>query len=57
MSHASHHNSLTGNKKLDHENFSHIISVRSDKLASWLDKGYEEIEHSGDSCLIGKRKE
>lgn len=57
MAHAKHHNILTGAKIIeDKENYSHIISVRSDRLASWIEKGYEVIEDSADSCLIGKRK-
>lgn len=57
MSHASHHNILNGTKEVEgKENYGHIISVRSDKLDSWIEKGYEVIDHSGDSCLIGKKK-
>lgn len=57
MAHAKHHNILTGAKIIeDKENYSHIISVRSDKLASWKEKGYEVIEQSEDAYLIGKRK-
>lgn len=57
MSHASHHNALTGAKSIEgKENYSHIISVRADKLASWQAKGYEVIEQSEDAYLIGKKK-
>lgn len=58
MSHASHHNVLTGAKQVEgKENYSHIVSVRSDAVKTWLDKGYEVIEDSDDSTLIGKKKE
>lgn len=55
--HANHHNVLTGAREVKNkESYSHIISVRSDRLASWQEKGYEVIETSDDSCLIGKKK-
>ena len=57
MAHAKHHNILTGANKIENsDDFSHIISVRSDRVKSWLDKGYEVIESSDDSYLIGKKK-
>lgn len=57
MSHASHHNILNGTKQIEgKENYSHIVSVRSDKVQSWLDKGYEIIDQSEDAYLIGKKK-
>lgn len=55
MSHASHHNILTGTEKLK-DKYEHVVSVRSDRVKSWLDKGYEVIEDSDDSCLVGKKK-
>lgn len=57
MSHASHHNVLTGSQQVkDRETYSNIVSVRSDKVDSWKKEGYEIIEDSDDSCLMGKKK-
>lgn len=56
MSHASHHNILTGAQSIDKNKYNHGVSVRSDRTKSWVNKGYEVIEDSGDSCLMGKRK-
>lgn len=36
--------------------YQHITSVRMDAFKSWQEKGYEIIEESEDSYLIGKKK-
>jgi hypothetical protein len=58
MSHASHHNILTGTKEIENRAaFERIVSIRKEKFDSWKDKGYEVIEQAEDAYLIGKKKE
>lgn len=58
VSHAEHHNHLTGKDKLDTSGFGHVVSVRADNVNEWLSKGYVVISGNkgSDSYLIGKRK-
>lgn len=54
MSHTDIHNHLTGAESLDTSIYSHVVTIRKEKLKGW--KGYEVISESTDSYLIGKKK-
>lgn len=56
VSHAELHNHLTGQDKLDLSNFKDVVSIRKDKLESFINNGYEIISSSEDAVLVGKRK-
>ena len=54
MSHTKLMQNLQGGSQV--KGYSHTVCVRKEKQDTWISKGYQIIQESSDSVLLGKKK-